>query len=77
MDSFITATDANQHFSEILRKVSQGESYTVTSRGKAVARMVPVENANRSKSLKELFHEMSSLPGLVTGPWKREDLYER
>jgi prevent-host-death family protein len=77
MDRYITATEANQRFSEMLREVGKGESYTVTSRGKPVARMVPAEEDAKPKGLSTMFDEMNKLPGLVSGPWKREDLYDR
>jgi antitoxin (DNA-binding transcriptional repressor) of toxin-antitoxin stability system len=57
--------------------VGKGESYTVTSRGKPVARMVPAEEDAKPKGLSTMFDEMNKLPGLISGPWKREDLYDR
>ena len=38
MERAITASDANQHFLEMLREVQDGETYVVTSRGRPVAR---------------------------------------
>lgn len=38
----IGAFDAKTRLSEILRKVDQGERFTITVRGKAVANLVPV-----------------------------------
>lgn len=38
----IGAFDAKTKLSEILRKVEQGERFTITVRGKAKARLVPI-----------------------------------
>ena len=78
MDRYITATEANQRFSEMLREVGQGESYTVTSRGKPVARMVPAEEDEQLKKLNtEGFLEyFRNKPHRVVGPWTREDAYD-
>jgi prevent-host-death family protein len=75
---YITATEANQKMSSILRDVAAGASYTVTSRGKPVAKLVPVaEPEEQGKDLTDLVKFARSLPRIYTGPWKREDLYER
>ena len=77
MDKYVSATEANQRFSELLRDVSAGESYTVTSRGKPVARMVPVEKKQTKSSFEELYAKWDARGPIITGPWKREDLYDR
>ena len=43
MEKAISAADANRKFSQVLREVRQGQSYVVTSHGRAVARIAPVE----------------------------------
>ena len=79
MDRIITATEANQRFSEVLRDVSAGESFTVTSRGKPVAEITPPKAAKRpsKEDLRALFDEMHKLPVTITGPWTRDELYDR
>ena len=79
MERIITATEANQRFSEVLREVSAGESFTVTSRGKPVAEITPPKPKKRAtkEELKALWEEMDKLPGLVTGAWTRDELYDR
>lgn len=77
MDRIVTATEANQRFSEILRDVADGDSVTVTSRGKPVARIVPANKRRSKLSLEELYARWDAMPPIVTGPWKREDLYDR
>lgn len=45
MPTEIGAFEAKTKFSEILRKVSQGERFTVTLRGRVVAEITPPERA--------------------------------
>ena len=47
MSTQIGSFEAKTKFSEILRQVRQGERFTITVRGKAVAEMVPVQVASR------------------------------
>jgi prevent-host-death family protein len=42
MEKPVSAADANRKFSKLLRAVREGQSYVVTSHGKAVAKIVPV-----------------------------------
>ncbi|MFP3018138.1 MAG: type II toxin-antitoxin system Phd/YefM family antitoxin [Candidatus Tisiphia sp.] len=42
MQNSITAFDAKTHFSKILDRASKGEEILVTRRGKAAAKIVPV-----------------------------------
>jgi prevent-host-death family protein len=76
MDRIVTATEANQHFAEVLRDVAAGESVTVTSHGKPVARIIPPE-PKKARNLQKLFDYMDAHPPTVIGSWKREDLYDR
>ena len=81
MDRHISASDANQHFSEMLRDVSEGESFTITSDGHAVARVTPVERPSQDRpaqqqALERLLDYVATLPRRYSGDWKREDLYE-
>jgi antitoxin (DNA-binding transcriptional repressor) of toxin-antitoxin stability system len=73
---YITATEANQNLSRVLRDVAAGASYTVTSRGKQVAEIRAPEVARKKKDMKEFQDFLKSLPIIHTGPWKREDLYD-
>ena len=76
MDKAISATEANQRFSELLREVAKGESFTVTSRGRPVARVVPVEHEDQRRKIERLLDYVETLPIRRAGPWKREDLYD-
>jgi len=52
----VGAFEAKTHLSELLAAVEAGETVTITRRGKAVARLVPVagESAGRSAALTRL-----------------------
>ena len=76
MDRAISASEANQRFSEMLREVAKGESFTVTSRGRPVARVIPVEDEDQRHKIERLLDYVRTLPRRTSGPWKREDLYE-
>lgn len=76
MDKAITASEANQRFSEMLREVAEGESFTVTSRGRPVARVVPVDVERDRRKIKQLLEFVRGLPVRYSGPWTRADLYE-
>ena len=78
MEKAISAADANRKFSQVLRDVRQGQSYVVTSHGRAVARIGPVKadggTGRDSRSL--LLKRLRSERVVKTGRWKRDDLYE-
>jgi len=76
MDRAITASEANQRFSQLLREVARGESFTVTSRGRPVARVVPIDREGQRRSVKRLVERLRREPIRYAGRWKREDLYE-
>lgn len=76
MDRAITASDANQRFSEMLRDVASGESFTVMSRGRAVARVLPVDPDGQRKSIGRLLDFVRALPDRRLDAWTRDDLYE-
>ncbi|HEY9085899.1 MAG TPA: type II toxin-antitoxin system prevent-host-death family antitoxin [Candidatus Tyrphobacter sp.] len=79
MEKSIAAAEANRRFSQVLRNVRQGRSYTVTSHGKPVARIVPVTGPDRvsARAKDALLAHLESLPVVDIGPWKRDELYER
>ena len=77
MTKYITATEANQKFSRILRDVAAGATYTVTSRGKPVAEISAPKDEIKGQDLAGLLKFMDSRPVRVIGPWTREELYDR
>jgi prevent-host-death family protein len=78
MDETISAADANREFSRVLRGVREGNSYTVTSHGRPVARIVPVdEDRNaREEAKRRLIAELKTRRIVHAGPWTRDDLYD-
>jgi len=76
MDRAISASDANQHFSELLRDVAAGESFTVVSRGRPVARVLPVDKEQEAHAIERLLDFVACLPVRHAGEWARADLYE-
>lgn len=75
MDRTISASEANQHFSELLREVADGKSFTVTSRGRAVARVLPIDRQHEKRAIDRLLTFCSGLPVRHSGEWSRDDLY--
>jgi len=76
MDRVISASEANQRFSELLREVATGESFTVMSRGRAVARVLPIDRDREQRSVERLLAFVARLPVRHAGNWSRDDLYE-
>ncbi|HEX5475863.1 MAG TPA: type II toxin-antitoxin system prevent-host-death family antitoxin [Vicinamibacterales bacterium] len=74
----ISAAEANRHFSTVLRRVRDGRSYTVTSHGRAVARIVPfrTEHGVTTAARTALFKRLRASGVQVVGAWTREELYE-
>ena len=75
MERAISASEANQRFSELLRDVAEGESFTVMSRGRAVARVLPVDRNGDRKRVADLLTYLRNLPVRHAGQWTRDDLY--
>ena len=74
----ISAVEANRNFSRVLDDVRRGQSYVVTSHGKPVARIEPVETISRAEiaARRSLFERLSSQPALDLGRRTRDELYE-
>ena len=78
MEKTVSATDANRKFSKLLRAVRDGHSYVVTSHGRAVAKIVPVEKdgAVTTGARSALLKRLRSEPVVSIGRWNRDELYE-
>lgn len=76
MDKLIAAADANRSFSRILREVGQGDSFTITSHGRPVARIIPVSDQDRDSARDQLLERLESVEPMNAGPWTRDELYE-
>ncbi|MDW6021773.1 type II toxin-antitoxin system prevent-host-death family antitoxin [Mesorhizobium sp. BAC0120] len=78
MDETISAAEANREFSRLLREVREGKSYVVTSHGRPVAKLVPIDadKSSREKAKQELLAELRTRPIVNVGPWTRDELYD-
>lgn len=76
MTKTISAAQANQGFSSLLREVQQGEDFIVLSRGRAVARVVPYLDVPKSANLFAVVERLKQLPVRELADWKRDDLYQ-
>lgn len=85
MDRTISAAEANRSFSRLLRAVREGDSFTVTSHGQPVARIVPcadgeeAERTRRREAWHAFIEELRARPAMdpPIGPWTRDELYDR
>jgi prevent-host-death family protein len=78
MEKAVSAADANRKFSKLLRTVREGHSYVVTSHGKAVARIVPLQkNGGVTRGARAaLVRRLRSESLTKVGRWSRDELYE-
>jgi prevent-host-death family protein len=79
MEKTISAADANRQFSRLLRDVRKGESFTVTSHGEPVARIVPTGTNStdaREAAKQRLLQRLRSQPALNSGSWSRDEAYD-
>jgi prevent-host-death family protein len=78
MERAISASEANQRFSEMLRDVQDGETFVVMSRGRPIANVSPIDDvAEQDGAIGELLDHPAKLPRRSLPAWRREDLYER
>jgi prevent-host-death family protein len=79
MEKAVSAAAANRKFSKLLRTVREGHSYVVTSHGKAVARIVPLQkNGGVTRGARAaLVRRLRSEPLAKVGHWTRDELYEQ
>lgn len=75
----VTAADANRQFSSVLRDVSQGEIFTVVSRGRPVATISPAKSADaqRGASKAALIARLRKQEACGERNWTRDELYDR
>ena len=78
MDKAVSAADANRRFSELLRTVKQGRSVVVTSHGKPVAKITPVDEDERAAkgARSALFARLRTGRAVNAGRWTRDELYD-
>lgn len=78
MEKTVSAAEANRNFSQLLHGVRQGRVYVVTSHGKPVAKVSPVEGDGEAAETARA-HLLARLRRQKTtriGRWTRDDLYE-
>lgn len=78
MDKAVSAAEANRKFSALLHGVRKGHSYIVTSHGRPVARIVPVDETARGATLArtKLLNRLKRQTPTKIGRWTRDELYE-
>ncbi|HEY1659088.1 MAG TPA: type II toxin-antitoxin system prevent-host-death family antitoxin [Candidatus Sulfotelmatobacter sp.] len=80
MEKAISAADANRNFSRLLRDVKEGQTYVVTSHGRPVARIAPVDRkpgkVGDSPAWRALMRRVKNQPAIDIGPWTRDELYD-
>jgi prevent-host-death family protein len=80
MAATVSAADANREFSKLLRRVRDGQSVTITSHGRPIAKLVPVgaEDRVRAAAWHALMKRLRTQKRRRHVPidWKREDLYD-
>ncbi len=75
----LSAADANRYFSRVLREVARGETVIVTSRGKPVATIAPVQphQPERQAAKQRLLARLRGQAATGERRWTRDELYER
>lgn len=61
----VQSSDAKTHLTQLLSEVERGESFTITRRGRAVARLVPADDLRRGeieKTMQQIVSLRASLP---------------
>ena len=78
MEKIISAANANRNFSQLLRAVREGRTYVVTSHGRPVARIAPVDSDSQKRETAKaaLLKRLRSQPIVNIGPWTRDELYD-
>ena len=78
MEKTVSASDANRNFSRLLEGVRRGKSYVVTSHGRPVAKLVPVEESAQTNvaAWEALMARLDKQPVQDIGHWTRDELYE-
>jgi len=78
MDKAVSSADANRKFSQLLQSVRRGRSYVVTSHGKPIARISPVDQPGKieASARESLLVRLRRQPVTRAGRWTRDELYE-
>jgi prevent-host-death family protein len=78
VDKVVSAADANRKFSQLLQNVRRGRSYVVTSHGKPVAKISPVDQTGKieTSARANLLARLRRQSVTKAGRWTRDELYE-
>jgi prevent-host-death family protein len=78
MEKAVSAAEANRNFSRLLEGVRQGKSYVVTSHGRPLAKLIPVDEptGTNQAAWEALMERLRTQPVQDIGPWTRDELYE-
>ena len=76
MEKAISAAEANRKFSQVMREVREGGPHIVTSHGRPVARIAPVDEKRSEEAKQRLLRRLRSQPIHNIGRWTRDELYE-
>ena len=74
MDKLVSAADAKREFSQLLQNVRRGRSYVVTSHGKRIAKICPIDEAGRIEASALVRLRRQSVSKAVS--WTRDELYQ-
>ncbi len=72
----VSAFEAKTHLSELLRETERGRSFVIRRRGKAVARLVPPADKEKSLDLTEVLASFREIRKRIPGTLKVRDLVE-
>ncbi len=64
----IGAFDAKTHLSDLLAKTEQGQEFTITKRGKPVAKLVPISDKTDQQELDSVLKELREIRKSVKQP---------
>jgi prevent-host-death family protein len=76
MEKAVSAADANRKFSQLLQGVRRGRSYVVTSHGKPIAKISPVDQAGKIEAgaREMLLARLRKQSVTKAGRWTRDEL---
>ena len=74
----MSAAEANRQFSTVVREVAQGEEFTVLSRGRSVAAIIPIAKGvhDRAGAKRTLLSRLCKQRPIGSRSWTRSELYD-
>jgi prevent-host-death family protein len=78
MSETVTAAEAARTFPSILRRVREGQSFTITEHGVPIAQITPFDEESRAREIARdaLIRDLRDRPIIKAIPWTRDELYE-